>query len=438
MIRMGWFRRKERVILVHEYVTGGGLAGQELPASWAAEGHAMRRAAAEDFAAVRGVKVVMTLDARFPDEPGPWEIARVGPGEERSVVTRLARDADGSLPIAPETEGLLYRRVQWIEQAGGRPLASQPSALLTTASKSSLADTLLAAGIRTPPVLFGWPPYLEAIDQAGSLNRRAIRRTEHLDPAWGRWDREPAGDEMAPGVPAVTAAERASLRETDWATLHPRFPVVLKPIDGAGTLDTHLIPDPQALADLLARRDPSPEAKVHALDWSDDELHETHFWVSFSRLGALLIQPYVPGDAMSASFLVDRRGRAHLVGVGRQDIEIRDGQFHYRGGTVPAGSPQLADEARRALDAVPGLCGWVGVDFIREDDGPATVLEINPRLTTSFVGWAKLLPAGTLARAMLDAFDAPHRLDRLNLSATLPTRRPLTFRPDGSILGAGS
>ena len=31
------------VVLVHEWVTGGGLAGKPLPASWEREGSAMRR-----------------------------------------------------------------------------------------------------------------------------------------------------------------------------------------------------------------------------------------------------------------------------------------------------------------------------------------------------------------------------------------------------------
>ena len=43
-----------RNILIHEWVTGGGLAGSCLTASWAAEGRAMRRSIAADFAALAG------------------------------------------------------------------------------------------------------------------------------------------------------------------------------------------------------------------------------------------------------------------------------------------------------------------------------------------------------------------------------------------------
>ena len=40
--------------------------------------------------------------------------------------------------------------------------------------------------------------------------------------------------------------------------------------------------------------------------------------------------------------------------------------------------------------ALPGLRGYVGIDFIATDDGPV-VLEINPRLTTSYCGLGAIL-----------------------------------------------
>src|SRR4051812_2217081 len=90
-----------RTVFVHEFVTGGGLAGSVLPASWQAEGAAMRRALAADFAILPGLRVVVTLDARLPEEPGPWTTIRVGPGEERTTFARLAARADYTTLIAP-------------------------------------------------------------------------------------------------------------------------------------------------------------------------------------------------------------------------------------------------------------------------------------------------------------------------------------------------
>src|SRR3954467_7002884 len=141
-------------ILVHEWVTGGGLAGRTLPPSWAAEGHAMRRAIARDFAAVPGVRVVVTLDDRFPEdeEAGPWAFVRIGPGEEDATFARLASEAHYTAPTAPETDGILAARARTIERVGGRSLGSSPSAIELTGDKLRLARHLAGRGVAPP----GW------------------------------------------------------------------------------------------------------------------------------------------------------------------------------------------------------------------------------------------------------------------------------------------
>src|SRR5271157_3395557 len=94
---------KALTILVHEWVTGGGLAGLTLPPSWAAEGAAMRRAIAADFASLPGdsVRVIVTLDSRLPEDPGPWKLARISVGEASDRVRELARAADFTVLVAP-------------------------------------------------------------------------------------------------------------------------------------------------------------------------------------------------------------------------------------------------------------------------------------------------------------------------------------------------
>src|SRR5262249_26733776 len=128
-------RTRSMTILVHEWVTGGGLAGTALPPSWAAEGGAMQRAIAADFAAVPDVNVVVTLDARFTEEPGPWSIVPVGPDEEVTTLRRLASAADYTVLIAPETGGILADRSQIVASVGGRGLGSSPEAVVLTGDK---------------------------------------------------------------------------------------------------------------------------------------------------------------------------------------------------------------------------------------------------------------------------------------------------------------
>src|SRR5208283_978690 len=96
-------------ILVHEWVTGGGLAGSTVRPSWAAEGLAMRRAVAADFAALPGpgARVVVTVDGRWPDDPGPWTTVRMDAGHSNQRLADVARQSVYTVLTAPETMGVL-------------------------------------------------------------------------------------------------------------------------------------------------------------------------------------------------------------------------------------------------------------------------------------------------------------------------------------------
>ena len=60
--------------------------------------------------------------------------------------------------------------------------------------------------------------------------------------------------------------------------------------------------------------------------------------------------------------------------------------------------------ARQIARAVPSLWGYVGVDFVSTASGPV-VLEINPRLTTSFCGLRSALGIN-VGRLVLDLLQA--------------------------------
>jgi predicted ATP-grasp superfamily ATP-dependent carboligase len=105
------------------------------------------------------------------------------------------------------------------------------------------------------------------------------------------------------------------------------------------------------------------------------------------RLPRALLQSFHPGISMSASFLVDGRSAAALIGTGRQEVAIVKGQVRYLGGVLPVPCPRAEPILRRAIESVPGLRGFVGIDFLWDPARcEAVVLEINPRPTTSIVG----------------------------------------------------
>ena len=121
---------------------------------------------------------------------------------------------------------------------------------------------------------------------------------------------------------------------------------------------------------------------------------------TFLLAGDTIVQPFVPGRPASVSFLIGPRQTVALMPAW-QDISD-DGRFHYRGGSAPL-PPDLAeravDIARQAIDAVDGLTGYVGVDLMLNDECDQ-VIEINPRLTTSYAG-LRLLAEDNLMEVLL-------------------------------------
>jgi predicted ATP-grasp superfamily ATP-dependent carboligase len=91
-----------------------------------------------------------------------------------------------------------------------------------------------------------------------------------------------------------------------------------------------------------------------------------------------LLQEYVRGRPMSASVLVG--DTVHLLSINTQEIT----DFKYTGAKLPV-NLSSTEEIVEAVQRVPGLFGYVGVDFIMASDGPS-IIEINPRPTTPIIG----------------------------------------------------
>jgi tyramine---L-glutamate ligase len=134
---------------------------------------------------------------------------------------------------------------------------------------------------------------------------------------------------------------------------------VVKPDDGAGCSDTRIFSPPKA-------------AKK---------------WIAAQQNGGYVLQPYIPGRPCSVSVLCGH-GDLVLLGCNDQRVAVSDNQFHDMGSTVNGiedDSGELEHLTRRVISAIPGMWGYVGVDFILTNQGPV-VLEVNPRMTLSHSG----------------------------------------------------
>jgi predicted ATP-grasp superfamily ATP-dependent carboligase len=140
-------------------------------------------------------------------------------------------------------------------------------------------------------------------------------------------------------------------------------PWVVKPDDGAGSGDTIVVADWTAARERLQR-----------------------------LAGGFVAQPWIDGDALSLSLLC-ADGQTRLLACNRQQVRVAGGRVSLIGLGVNAEAARagkLASLAARIATAIPLLWGHVGVDLVLGAEGPV-VLEINPRLTTSYCGLRRAL-----------------------------------------------
>lgn len=130
---------------------------------------------------------------------------------------------------------------------------------------------------------------------------------------------------------------------------------VIKPIDGAGAENTFLLTSKE--------------------DWLALPCFEKNF----------LIQPNICGNKLSLSCIFNNE-HAHLLCVNLQVFEIHNQQFKLKNIVVDfkKDDGRYQKIAFQIAIAFPDLFGYVGIDLI-ENESTCFVLEINPRLTTSFV-----------------------------------------------------
>src|SRR5262249_43321963 len=118
------------------------------------------------------------------------------------------------------------------------------------------------------------------------------------------------------------------------------------------------------------------------------------------------LERFCPGTPASVAVICGPAGQFTLAPC-RQRLSA-DGRFSYLGGECPLPAElhrRATVLAGQALATLPEPTGYLGVDIVlgNQPDGSSdVVVEINPRLTTSYVG-LRAVSATNLAGAMLDA-----------------------------------
>ena len=100
-----------------------------------------------------------------------------------------------------------------------------------------------------------------------------------------------------------------------------------------------------------------------------------------------IVQPFQVGTPASISCVM-HQGRAQLLSCNKQLINVNNHIVRFNGVLVNGMREHwqaLEKIANQVAKAIPGLAGYVGIDVIVKND-KIYVLEINPRLTTSYSG----------------------------------------------------
>ena len=160
------------------------------------------------------------------------------------------------------------------------------------------------------------------------------------------------------------------------------FPAVIKPLDGVGCA---------GLSVVLGKNDVSGAmAKIR-------QESASKFFVT---------QQFIKGDPVSVS-IISNGEEALPISLNKQEVSLGtpDSASSYDGGIVPldsSGKDKTLDLAKQVVESLPGvLKGYVGVDLVL-GESEAFVIEVNPRLTTSYVGVRNVVRFN-LAEAVLNS-----------------------------------
>lgn len=308
------------------------------------------------------------------------ELITSGAWADRPLTGSLAREGRAMLLALAEDLSRLDKvqvSTTWDQRLGPFPLAEVEATTVTTVADAERAFADNSRRCDRTVVI------------APELDGQLARQSQRVVDSGGRWvGSSPAALSLAsdklltyehlrnrglPVVPTWTFDKPGLSRESEQ--------VVWKRRDGAGSVGLTVLDSTAAPPD--------------------------HTWIG---------QPLVEGLSVSVAILACPTHDLWLaLPVATQHISL-DNCLHYQGGEIPSRTTAIetraiSELALRAVRSIDGLVGWIGVDLVVPSQDPQAplVIELNPRLTTSYLGY--------------------RRLSRVNLARGVvwPEQRPVPF-----------
>ena len=141
----------------------------------------------------------------------------------------------------------------------------------------------------------------------------------------------------------------------------------------------------------------------------------------FTPGSRIIVQEYIDGVDISVSLISDGE-KAVPISLNQQYVELKEDKGTYLGGKIPFES-QYKDEAfeiaTKAVEAIDGLKGFVGVDMLINNDEKdiysVYLLEINSRFTTPYVG-LKRISNINIGDSIIKLIDGKMNIEDLDIS----------------------
>ena len=156
---------------------------------------------------------------------------------------------------------------------------------------------------------------------------------------------------------------------------------VYKPIDGAGTTDTYKIENKKNIISTLNK-----------------------------KRSCFFLEEWIEGKAYSVS-LNCRLSGFDVLSISKQHITLNhSGKLFYEG--VEPVESKMFKKLRESIlpilhlivSNITGLRGFIGIDFILKENSQLSIIEINPRLTCSYIGLSQYNKDNTAVK-ILNAFE---------------------------------
>jgi predicted ATP-grasp superfamily ATP-dependent carboligase len=322
-------------LFIFEFVSGGGYNKVNIPSSLFCEGFAMLRTTVEDFKKL-GFKITILLDERI------HHLSRYLNSDEVKFVKKkedfltkyidCVKDSTHCFIIAPEFSNHLFNLTRIVKEHNKGLLSIDIEGILLGASKYETYQFFKQYKVNTPKT-YKIPLKDNMIDLEFIL-----QKFHQLGSS-----------------------------------------IIIKPDDGAGS-----------------------ELVFH-FETKDQILQFFKIYREKLEVGrSYLVQEYIEGDELSVSIINIPNPKqlgvidSIILSINNQKVTSLgpNKEFLYLGGSTPVKNYDVIrdglEEILNSLD-LTYFKGYFGIDFIRKNDNSICLIEINPRLTTSYIGIRNVL-----------------------------------------------